>query len=181
MRSENGRNWAGRRERNTARPANQSIRADRLCVLARWRAEGHEIIAVTRSRRSAGYSPHESQHVAMDIACATTQEACRPHLAGVDAVVNCADALTVSVSKGAIHSVPAAIGCPRDDWDRRQWSFRQSVSIAETEGHFGQTSAYEWFAPRKEPERPGAREIPCRGAEGDRGHCLSLCNLHLLA
>jgi uncharacterized protein YbjT (DUF2867 family) len=62
-------------------------------VLARLRAEGHEIVAVTRSGGSADRWQFASRWVAMNIARATKPEAWLPHLAGVDAVVNCAGVL----------------------------------------------------------------------------------------
>ncbi len=62
-------------------------------VLARLRAEGHEIVAVTRSGGSADRWQFASRWVAMNIARATKPEDWLPHLADVDAVVNCAGVL----------------------------------------------------------------------------------------
>jgi uncharacterized protein YbjT (DUF2867 family) len=67
-------------------------------VLARLRAEGHEIVAVTRSGGSADRWQFASRWVAMNIARATKPEDWLPHLADVDAVVNCAGVLQDSPS-----------------------------------------------------------------------------------
>jgi uncharacterized protein YbjT (DUF2867 family) len=62
-------------------------------VLARLTAEGYETIAVTRTRGQANPPPLASRRVALDIAHAIRPEDWLPHLAGVDAVVNCAGVL----------------------------------------------------------------------------------------
>src|SRR3954454_24900009 len=60
-------------------------------VLARLRADGHETVAVARG--SVGHLPLASRCATMDIARATRPGDWLPHLAGVDAVVNCAGVL----------------------------------------------------------------------------------------
>ncbi|HWL94713.1 MAG TPA: NAD(P)H-binding protein, partial [Phycisphaerae bacterium] len=59
-------------------------------VLARLRAEGHDVVAVTRSQ-SLGLSASKNIHV--DIARATRPEHWMANLHGVDAVINCAGLL----------------------------------------------------------------------------------------
>ena len=79
-------------------------------VLARLRAEGHEVIAVTRTGGPSDRWPLARQHVVMDIARATRPEDWLPHLAGVDAVVNCAGVLQDSPrdSTAGVHAQGAA-------------------------------------------------------------------------
>ncbi|MBN1239400.1 MAG: SDR family oxidoreductase [Gammaproteobacteria bacterium] len=59
-------------------------------VLARLRSEGHRVLAVARRR---GGEAADVEWRELDIARATSPEAWRPHLADVDAVVNCAGVL----------------------------------------------------------------------------------------
>src|SRR3954454_18260782 len=60
-------------------------------VLARLRADGHDTVAGARG--SGGHLPLASRCATMDIARATRPEDWLPHLAGVDAIVNCAGVL----------------------------------------------------------------------------------------
>lgn len=62
-------------------------------VLARLRGEGHEVVAVARSGAAAVRLPEAASCVALDIASATSAADWLPHLAGIDAVVNCAGVL----------------------------------------------------------------------------------------
>jgi uncharacterized protein YbjT (DUF2867 family) len=61
-------------------------------VAARLVAQGHELVAVTRRRRS-GPSILPTTEVAIDVARAVDPADWSPHLRGVDAVVNCAGVL----------------------------------------------------------------------------------------
>jgi uncharacterized protein YbjT (DUF2867 family) len=62
-------------------------------VLARLRREGHEVAAVARGTGAAERLPEASKVVALDMREATRPEDWLPHLAGIDAVVNCAGVL----------------------------------------------------------------------------------------
>src|SRR5690606_4029208 len=62
-------------------------------ILGCLHAEGHEVVAVTRSRGPAADRLPASAIVRLDIASADRPEHWLPHLAGVDAVVNCAGVL----------------------------------------------------------------------------------------
>ncbi|MBW8811850.1 MAG: SDR family oxidoreductase [Caulobacterales bacterium] len=62
-------------------------------VLARLLAEGHEVHAVTRRAGSAARRLSPARWIELDMARAVTPQAWAPHLAGVEAVVNCAGAL----------------------------------------------------------------------------------------
>ncbi|WP_046869712.1 SDR family oxidoreductase, partial [Microvirga massiliensis] len=62
-------------------------------VLTHLGAEGHEVIAVTRTRESAARPHRAIRWVMMDVARATRPEDWLPHLTGIDAVVNCAGVL----------------------------------------------------------------------------------------
>jgi uncharacterized protein YbjT (DUF2867 family) len=61
-------------------------------VLARLVAEGHEVVAVARRGRLASWQPG-ARCIVLDMARAVTPEAWAPHLAGIDAAVNCAGIL----------------------------------------------------------------------------------------
>ena len=81
-------------------------------VAARLGAEGHEVIGVTRSLGAMAGRVPVSRWIELDLRRATTAEAWLPHLAGVDAVVNCAGALQDNLrdSTDAVHSsAPAAL------------------------------------------------------------------------
>ena len=62
-------------------------------VLARLRAEGYNVIAVTRTGQLSTCWPLARRQVVTDIAPATRPEDWLPQLARVDAVVNCAGVL----------------------------------------------------------------------------------------
>lgn len=62
-------------------------------VLGRLAADGHAVVAVTRTRGPAADRLPARAFVRIDIADATTPEHWLPHLAGVDALVNCAGVL----------------------------------------------------------------------------------------
>ena len=62
-------------------------------VASRLAAEGHRIVAVTRSADASARRLPAEKFVSLDIAHATRLEDWLPHLAGVDAVVNCAGLL----------------------------------------------------------------------------------------
>lgn len=62
-------------------------------VAARLRAEGHEVIGVTRNLGAAARRVAVSRWVRLDIGRATQSQDWAPHLQGVDAVVNCAGVL----------------------------------------------------------------------------------------
>ncbi|WP_088342734.1 MULTISPECIES: SDR family oxidoreductase [Rhodomicrobium] len=62
-------------------------------VVARLIGDGHQVRGIARSVARAARRLPQAEWVSLDIARATTAEAWLPHLAGVDAVVNCAGAL----------------------------------------------------------------------------------------
>src|SRR4051812_26285019 len=62
-------------------------------VLARLQDAGHEVWAVTRRRGAVARRLSPARWIELDMASTTTPEAWTPHLAGVDAVVNCAGVL----------------------------------------------------------------------------------------
>lgn len=62
-------------------------------VAARLRRDGHAIVAVGRGGGPAGRRVAVDRWVKLDLREATTTEAWPPHLAGIDAVVNCAGVL----------------------------------------------------------------------------------------
>jgi uncharacterized protein YbjT (DUF2867 family) len=78
-------------------------------VLSKLRREAIEVVAVVRSERSARRLP-PVRTVTLDIAEATRPEDWLPHLAGVEAVVNCAGVLTDGGgdSTDAVHHAGAA-------------------------------------------------------------------------
>jgi len=87
-------------------------------VLARLQAEGHEVAAVTRRTGSTAYRLSPARWIKLDIARATRPEDWRPHLQGVDAVVNCAGVLQDSGadSTAAVHrDGPAALFAACED------------------------------------------------------------------
>jgi uncharacterized protein YbjT (DUF2867 family) len=61
-------------------------------VCARLAAEGHAVVAVVRNQKAPGLAAAE-RTIAIDLSAATRTEDWLPHLAGVDAVVNCAGVL----------------------------------------------------------------------------------------
>jgi uncharacterized protein YbjT (DUF2867 family) len=79
-------------------------------VLAGLAGEGHLVVAVARSAGSADRLPEAAGCIALDIAKATTPADWLPHLAGIDAVVNCAGVLQDSPrdSTAGVHSDGAA-------------------------------------------------------------------------
>ncbi|HEU5273169.1 MAG TPA: SDR family oxidoreductase [Xanthobacteraceae bacterium] len=79
-------------------------------VLARLRSEGHEVIAVVRAPDGAARRLPASGLVVMDIARAARAEDWLPHLAGIDAVVNCAGVLQDSPtdSTAGVHTTGIA-------------------------------------------------------------------------
>src|SRR5262245_1133813 len=62
-------------------------------VLAALHGEGHAVVAVARNASAADRLPEAIRCVALDIAKATSPGDWLPHLAGIDAVVNCAGVL----------------------------------------------------------------------------------------
>ena len=62
-------------------------------VAARLHGDGHQVVAVTRSRGPDSMRLPVAQWVEMDLRSATAPEAWLPHLDGMDAVVNCAGVL----------------------------------------------------------------------------------------
>jgi uncharacterized protein YbjT (DUF2867 family) len=75
-------------------------------VLGRLRAEGHEAVAVVRSSGPAADRLAAKRLVSIDIVRATRVEDWLPHLAKIDAVVNCAGVLQDSVrdSTAGVHA-----------------------------------------------------------------------------
>ena len=62
-------------------------------VLAGLAGEGHEVVAVARGAGASRLLPQAARCIALDIAKATEPADWLPHLAGIDAVVNCAGVL----------------------------------------------------------------------------------------
>ncbi len=62
-------------------------------LAARLAREGHRVVAVTRSADASARRLAAERFVSLDIARATRPEDWLPHLAGIDAVVNCAGLL----------------------------------------------------------------------------------------
>lgn len=79
-------------------------------ILGRLASDGHEVVAVTRVCGSAADRLPAHGFVRLDIASATTADRWLPHLAGIDAVVNCAGVLQDSPrdSTAGVH----ALGVP---------------------------------------------------------------------
>ncbi|HEX8309080.1 MAG TPA: SDR family oxidoreductase [Allosphingosinicella sp.] len=79
---------------------------------ARLKRDGHEIVAVGRGGGAAARRVPVDRRVTLDLRDATAPEAWLPHLAGIDAVVNCAGVLQDSPrdSAGKIHvDMPLAL------------------------------------------------------------------------
>ena len=74
-------------------------------VAARLKRDGHEIVAVGRGGGPAARRVPADRWVTLDLRRATTPEAWLPHLAGIDAVVNCAGVLQDSAATppGKVH------------------------------------------------------------------------------
>jgi uncharacterized protein YbjT (DUF2867 family) len=62
-------------------------------LLSRLQTQGHDVWAVTRRMGSAARRLSPARWIELDVAQARTPKAWEPHLAGVDAVVNCVGAL----------------------------------------------------------------------------------------
>jgi uncharacterized protein YbjT (DUF2867 family) len=62
-------------------------------IVARLASQGHQIVAVTRRKGAMARRVRADRWIVLDMARATTPEAWRPHLEGVDAVVNCVGVL----------------------------------------------------------------------------------------
>ncbi len=67
-------------------------------VTARLLASGHEVIGVGRDIRRASHAFAQARWVSLDVAKAVRAEDWLPHLAGVDAVVNCVGVLQDSAA-----------------------------------------------------------------------------------
>lgn len=81
-------------------------------VASRLRRDGHEIVAVGRAGGPAARRVPVDRWVRLDLRQATTPEAWLPHLAGIEAVVNCAGVLQDSSrdSPGKVHrEMPLAL------------------------------------------------------------------------
>jgi uncharacterized protein YbjT (DUF2867 family) len=81
-------------------------------VAARLAGEGHEVIGVARSIDAAARRLPVSRWVSLDLRSAEGAEAWLPHLAGVEAVVNCAGTLQDSArdSTAGVHdAAPSAL------------------------------------------------------------------------
>ncbi len=81
-------------------------------VAARLAAEGHEVVGVTRSVGTLARRVAAARWVELDLRKATRADAWTPHLAGTDAVVNCAGTLQDSLrdDTAAVHrAAPAAL------------------------------------------------------------------------
>jgi uncharacterized protein YbjT (DUF2867 family) len=79
-------------------------------VLAGLHGEGHAVVAVARNAGAAARLPEAASCVALDIAKATSPADWLPHLAGINAVVNCAGVLQDSPrdSTAGVHTDGAA-------------------------------------------------------------------------
>jgi uncharacterized protein YbjT (DUF2867 family) len=85
-------------------------------VCARLVSEGHEVVGVVRSPRANEARNHQT--LVMDVATALRPEDWLPHLAGIDAIVNCAGVLQDSPREktGQVHRDAAAalfLACAR--------------------------------------------------------------------
>ena len=81
-------------------------------VAARLTSEGHEVVGVTRSLGTLARRVPAAHWIEIDLRNATRAEAWAPHLAGIEAVVNCAGALQDSLrdDTAAVHrAAPAAL------------------------------------------------------------------------
>ena len=81
-------------------------------VAARLKADGHDVAGVTRSEDAVSRRVPVDRWVQLDLREATTREAWLPHLASIDAVVNCAGVLQDSVrdSTARVHrDAPSAL------------------------------------------------------------------------
>ncbi len=81
-------------------------------VAARLASEGHEVIGVGRGADATARRVPVARWVRMDLRGATVPDIWLPHLAGIDAVVNCAGALQDSArdsTVGVHQSAPAAL------------------------------------------------------------------------
>ena len=81
-------------------------------VAARLASEGHEVVGVTRSIGALARRVPAARWVEMDLRKATRADAWARHLAGIDAVVNCAGTLQDSLrdDTAAVHrAAPAAL------------------------------------------------------------------------
>jgi uncharacterized protein YbjT (DUF2867 family) len=81
-------------------------------VLAQLVAEGHVVVAAVRSSGADRFLPQAARCISLDIAKATEPEDWLAHLAGIDAVVNCAGVLQDSPrdSTAGVHTLgPAAL------------------------------------------------------------------------
>lgn len=67
-------------------------------LVAALQADGHEVLGVTRRAGALARRVPVSRWIELDMARATAPEAWRPHLAGVDAVVNCVGVLQDSAA-----------------------------------------------------------------------------------
>ncbi|MGE0723997.1 MAG: SDR family oxidoreductase [Alphaproteobacteria bacterium] len=92
-------------------------------TLARLVADGHEVVAVVRSAGPAADRLPAARTIAVDIARTTDPARWRPHLAGIDALVNCAGVLQAggSDSPAAVHAagMPALFRACADAGVRR--------------------------------------------------------------
>jgi uncharacterized protein YbjT (DUF2867 family) len=79
-------------------------------VLANLNGEGHAVVAVARNPGAATRLPEAAACIALDIAKATRPSDWLPHLAGIDALVNCAGVLQDSPrdSTAGVHAEGAA-------------------------------------------------------------------------
>ena len=81
-------------------------------VAARLKAEGHEVVGVTRSHDAPSRRVPADRWIEIDLREATTPAAWLPHLPGIDAVVNCAGVLQDSLrdSTARVHrDAPSAL------------------------------------------------------------------------
>ncbi|MFL6857219.1 MAG: SDR family oxidoreductase [Allosphingosinicella sp.] len=81
-------------------------------VAARLKREGHELVGVARSLGALTRRVPADRWVALDLRRATDAAAWAPHLAGIEAIVNCAGALqdTARDSTAAVHdAAPRAL------------------------------------------------------------------------
>lgn len=81
-------------------------------VAARLQAESHEVVGVARGLGEAARRVSAARWIKLDIGAATRPEDWAPHLAGIDAVVNCAGVLQDGArdSTAAVHrDAPAAL------------------------------------------------------------------------
>src|SRR5256885_1319950 len=127
------------------------------------RAEGHQVVGVTRRKGSIARRLPADGWVALDMARAVTPDAWRPHLQGIEAVVDCGVALEVAG--------PERLSCEEVVDTYRRWlGFRAArplpggALLMPLAWRLGDLAGLLGWRP---PIRTNARREMVRGAVGD--------------